>query len=110
MDTDESKKKYSKSFTKISHLTEDEKRERLLEQKRVWARKYVKSSDYKKKHAFEIHKKQFRRCLKELLKNDIHHIKKNKGVLYNNLKRDLLYLQRHMNKIVIKLNEIQECF
>lgn len=106
----EHKKKYAKSFTKISHLTEEEKKLRLQEQKRLWARKYLKSSEYKKKHAFEIHKKHFRRCLKELLQNDIQKMKSNKKAQYNTLKKDIQYLQKQINKIVCKLQEIQDEF
>ncbi len=63
----EQKKKYAKTFTKISHLTDEQKKERLREQKRKWAQKYVKSQKYKEKNADVLHKKMYKKVMSEII-------------------------------------------
>lgn len=108
MDNVQENQKYKKRFTKISHLTQEQRHERLKAQKRAWASRYKKTKDYQERNSLLIHKKKFKMVLRELFKNnEYQQTNKNK----NNLKKEIMNLQRLLNKAVVKLNEINDlCF
>ena len=86
---EQERKKYAKSFSKISHLTPEERLMRLREQKRKWAQKYVNSEVYKIKFAEKLHKKKYKWVMKELLKKKVHKKKQSSNA---ELKQRILHL------------------
>jgi acetyl-CoA carboxylase beta subunit len=97
--------KYKKKFTKISHLTEDERHERLKAQKRAWAIRNKKSLKYFNKNYLKIHQIKFVNVMSELLQKNI-----KKKMTRTNIKKDIAYLNGLLNKIVMKLNDMNNNF
>jgi hypothetical protein len=104
MDIQPMKNKHKKRNTKLSNMTEIEKKERIKEQKKQYYHKLKNTKSYKYKNYEKVHKRNLKACFKEMsivklkkINNDVP-----KDTIYEDI-TNMIYL---LNTIIVKLQRL----